>query len=198
MRIIAGEAKGRPLNTLRGSALRPTSERVRAALFSILGDRVSTGPFLDLYAGTGAVGLEALSRGAPRADFVEYHRAACAILRENVARAGFQQRARVICASVGGFLNTEPDCRYAVVFVDPPYARGEAERVFPALARWPGVDGATLVVWQHGRRERAGVQGAAEDPVRTGEGLVRVRVESYGDTMLSFFRMGAIGGGQKA
>lgn len=177
MRVIAGQAKGRALRSLRGSAMRPTSARVRAALFSILGDTVLGGPFLDLYAGTGAVGIEALSRGAPWADFVEQYRAACEVLRRNLAAAGCAERARVIPLPVARFLTRPADRTYAVVFADPPYGAGEVERVLTDLAGWSGLTPETLVVVQHSSREE----------VRA-EGWRLVRRESYGDTRLSFFR----------
>lgn len=177
MRVIAGQAKGRALRSLRGSAMRPTSARVRAALFSILGDTVLGGPFLDLYAGTGAVGIEALSRGAPWADFVEQYRAACEVLRRNLAAAGCAERARVIPLPVARFLTRPADRTYAVVFADPPYGAGEVERVLTDLAGWSGLTPETLVVVQHSSREQ----------VRA-EGWRLVRRESYGDTRLSFFR----------
>jgi 16S rRNA (guanine966-N2)-methyltransferase len=157
--------------------MRPTSARVRAALFSILGDTVLTGPFLDLYAGTGAVGIEALSRGAPWADFVEQYHAACDVLRRNLAATGCAERARVISLPVARFLNRPADRTYAVVFADPPYGAGEGERVLAGLAGWSGLTPETLVVVQHSSREE----------VRA-EGWRLVRRESYGDTGLSFFR----------
>lgn len=177
MRVISGQARGQVLRSLRGSAIRPTSARVRGALFSILGESIQAGPFLDLYAGTGAVGIEALSRGAPWADFVEQHRAACRVLSGNLVAAQCAERARVLALPVARFLARSADRVYAVVFADPPYGAGEGARVLVRLAGWSGVARETLVVVQHSGREE----------VRAG-GWRLVRREAYGDTRLSFYR----------
>lgn len=178
LRVIGGEFKGHALRSLRGLALRPTQARVRAALFSILGELVRGGPFLDLYAGTGAVGIEALSRGAPCADFVEQHRAAGRVLKENLEATGLKERARVVVAPVGVFLRRAADRRYAVVFADPPYGPRRAEEILRALAGWSGISPETLVVVQHPKGEEATVGGWR-----------RLRSETYGETRLSFYRM---------
>lgn len=178
LRVIAGEAKGRPLRSLRGMALRPTPARVRAALFSALGDRTRQGPFLDLYAGTGAVGIEALSRGAPWADFVEQHGPACRVLAHNLAVTGLRDRARIVAAPVARFLGRPADRVYAVVFADPPYGRGGGREVLSALAGWSGVTAETLVVVQH--------QTGEDIPVG---GWRLLRRNRYGRTTLSFYRL---------
>ncbi|MBC7340819.1 MAG: 16S rRNA (guanine(966)-N(2))-methyltransferase RsmD [Firmicutes bacterium] len=178
LRVIGGEAKGHPLRSLRGLALRPTQARVRAALFSILGEVVVRGPFLDLYAGTGAVGIEALSRGAPWADFVEQYRPAARVLMHNLAATGLGERARVVVAPVGVFLARPADRRYAVVFADPPYGTGRTEEVLRALAGWSGISAETLVVVQHRKGEQVSVGGWR-----------RLRSETYGETCLSFFKL---------
>ena len=95
MRVIAGEAKGRKLKMVRGSSTRPVGERVKEALFGILGDLVVEARFLDLFAGTGSVGIEALSRGADFALFVEQQRQAVLTIRDNLAHTGLKDRAQV-------------------------------------------------------------------------------------------------------
>ncbi len=182
MRIIAGEAKGKPLRTPRGSAMRPTSQRVRAALLSILGEQVKSGTFLDLYAGTGSVGMEALSRGAPRAVFVEAHGPACRILRQNLAAAGLAGRAQVVCGPVERFLARLPVEKYSVVFLDPPYTGGHVESTLRVLDAWAGVAADTWVVVQHSKHEEVWSRGNR---------LELTRQERYGETILSFYRMGA-------
>lgn len=124
MRIIAGTAGSIPLK-VPPSLTRPTADRVREAVFSVLGDRTTGARVLDLFAGSGSLGLEALSRGAREATFVESNGRACTILGENLrktrlAGANIQRR------DVLSFLSTSPAGRYDLVFADPPYARDEA------------------------------------------------------------------------
>ena len=117
MRVVAGEFKGRRLHTARGTRTRPTADRVREALFSMLGD-VSGARVLDLYAGSGALGIEALSRGAESAVFVERDQAALAALRRNLDAVG--ARAEVRRQDVLRFL-ARPEGTFDLVFCDPPY-----------------------------------------------------------------------------
>ena len=119
MRIIAGHAKGRRLRSPHGLATRPMMDRVREALFSSLGARIPGSRVLDLYAGSGSLGLEALSRGAESSVFVEQGRAALDALRENVEMIGLD--GVVVAVDVASFLRSTPE-QFDVVFVDPPYA----------------------------------------------------------------------------
>ena len=123
MRIIAGVAKGRRLRTPAGWGTRPMTERVREAVFSSIAPAVPGAGVLDLYAGTGSLGLEALSRGADRAVFVERDRAALRALRANVETVNLG--GKVVAGGVGGYLASaaarEPSVRFSLVFVDPPY-----------------------------------------------------------------------------
>ena len=123
MRITGGLCRGRALKTLSGRAIRPTSDKVREALFNILGPRVTGAAVLDLFAGSGSLGLEALSRGAERATFVEKNRRALAVIRENVEKLGFEDRTRLESFDV---LSSparlgELDGPFDIVFLDPPY-----------------------------------------------------------------------------
>ncbi len=154
VRIVAGLAKGRRLATPAG-ATRPTSDRAREALFSSLAALVElTGArVLDLFAGTGAVGLEALSRGAADAVLVESDRAAAQVLRRNVDAVGLPG-ATIVRRPVAAFLGTEPDAAFDVVFADPPYALDDAAlaAVLSALVErcWLA-DGAIVVVERSAR-----------------------------------------------
>lgn len=183
MRVIAGRLGGRRLVAPRGMATRPTSDRVREALFSALGD-VSGASVLDLYAGTGALGIEALSRGAARATFVENAKPALAALRENVEALGLRDRARVVdqraeraIAAIGAGEGA-PAGAFDLVLIDPPYASlAEVPRVVAALvARDAVADGARLVV-EHATRD------AAPDLAGFARGKSRV----YGDTSVTIF-----------
>src|SRR5437773_9929637 len=118
MRVIAGEFRSRRLKTMDGLALRPTPDRLREALFNVLAPRIAGVTFLDAYAGTGSVGIEALSRGAARAIFVEKNRAAVEVIRENLRTLGVESRAEVLTGKAAWVLE-----RLAadIVFMDPPY-----------------------------------------------------------------------------
>lgn len=133
MRIIAGQAKGRKLTSPKGTTTRPMQDRVKEAIFSSLGSVVVGAAVLDLYAGTGSMGLEALSRGADRAVFVERHRSTLYALEKNCELVGLG--GEVFAGDVLGFLSRRTD-EFDLVFVDPPYSDADAgvERVMVAVA----------------------------------------------------------------
>ncbi len=172
MRVIGGEFRSRRLKSLPGLATRPTPDRLRETLFDVLAPRIEGTVFLDAYAGTGAVGIEALSRGARRAIFVERGRAAVAVLRENLASLGLAGRAQVV--QVGAALALERHTA-DIVFLDPPY---EKEREYAAAMEALGERPPALVVMQHSVRFR---------PEERYGPLVRTRTLKQGDNALSFY-----------
>lgn len=178
MRVIAGSHRGRRLSGPRGTSLRPTSDKVREALFSILGTRVAGGRFLDLYAGTGAVGIEALSRGVERVTFVEANPSIVALLRKNLDACDLAERAQVCVGRTSTFLARYEwwGGPYSVVFADPPYAARSEIDVLAGLGR-AGLlhDDAIIVV------EQPSFDGS---PERIGAARLTRRYE-YGDTVLS-------------
>ena len=123
MRITGGSCRGRVLKTLSGKEIRPTSDKVREALFNILGPRAAGAAVLDLFAGSGSLGLEALSRGAERATFVEKDRRALAVIRQNVEKLNFEDRGRLERFDVlsGSTRLRRLDGPFDIVFLDPPY-----------------------------------------------------------------------------
>jgi 16S rRNA (guanine(966)-N(2))-methyltransferase RsmD len=123
-RIIAGSARGRRLAVPRGTATRPTSDKVRGAVFNVLGQFFEGGDVLDVYAGTGALALEALSRGCARAVCVEADRGAAEVLRRNAEVCGLAERVEIVRAHVPQALVRLSPARFALAFVDPPYAEG--------------------------------------------------------------------------
>ncbi len=183
--MIGGSARGIPLQRPPDDATRPTASRLREALFSMLeAAGVDDSEVLDLYAGTGALGIEALSRGAERATFVEDDARACAVIRENLARTKLGDRAEVVRARVGRWRPPE-GVRYTIVLADPPY--DEASAAWPAVER--SVEGAlaphaTLVV-EHTSRAQPPPE-VAGLPLwrdrRHGEGAVAVYRIEPGDT----------------
>jgi 16S rRNA (guanine(966)-N(2))-methyltransferase RsmD len=175
MRVIGGEFRSRRLKTLPGLDTRPTPDRLREALFNVLAPRIEGVAFLDAYAGTGAVGIEALSRGAARAVFIERNRAAVEVIRGNLEALGAAGRADVLLGPVRLVL---PRRRAEIVFVDPPYT---LPREYEIALEILGAAPPDLAVIQHGTHFDPGdVHGA----------LRRVRVLRQGGNALSFYETG--------
>jgi len=133
LRIVGGEARGRKLRAVPGDATRPTSDRVRQSLFDLLGQRTDGLAVLDLYAGTGAMALEALSRGAAGAVLIEKEARACGVIHGNVADLGFEGRCQVIRDDLPGALSRLRR-KFDLVFSDPPYALRAAQAVLDGLS----------------------------------------------------------------
>jgi 16S rRNA (guanine(966)-N(2))-methyltransferase RsmD len=178
MRIIAGTARGRRLRAPRGLATRPTSDKVRAAVMNVIGQFFQGGRVLDLYAGSGALALEALSRGCERATCVEADRAAGKALLENAAACGFADRVELLRAPLRQALRRLPAGAFDLVFLDPPYAQGPEEALAalePLLAR------GGLAVAEHDRKrppaERYGRLALADRRGYGGSGISIYRLE---------------------
>lgn len=213
MRVIAGKFGSRPLKSMRGFAVRPTSDRLRETLFNILGPAVEGSVFVDVYAGTGAVGIEALSRGASEAFFIENHSAAVKLIRENLRSLGLEPAAVPFPASRG--LTVVPpasppasadlprveilaaDAREALeklqarrfvadfFYVDPPYA--EVEEYFEILETFAGgrmLARSGSVIFESLPRKIRGW----DFPDRIGD-LEKTRIVEQGDAVLSFYRL---------
>jgi 16S rRNA (guanine(966)-N(2))-methyltransferase RsmD len=148
MRVITGSAKGHKLKGPPDSGTRPMLDRVKESLFAILsGYEVIEGRVLDLFAGTGSLGIEFLSRGAAWADFVEQRAAVCKVIRENLAHTKLADRARVHQTSVESFIAQAQGEPYAIIVMDPPYASPTIEAVIQAIAESRlARDGTVLVV----------------------------------------------------
>jgi 16S rRNA (guanine(966)-N(2))-methyltransferase RsmD len=175
MRIVAGALKGRRLQSPDWPGLRPTSDRLRETLFNVLAPRIQGARFLDGFAGTGAVGLEALSRGAAHVTFVEHDRRAWRLLETNLARCGVNDRHAIIRAGFGA-ATKDLVGPVDIVFLDPPY--GAAELVHALDAAAPLVTGDGLLIIEHARRDRVPDEAA---------GLRRTRELRQGDSVLAFF-----------
>lgn len=188
MRVIAGTLRRRTLEAPAGLGTRPTSDRLRETLFNVLAPRMEGARFLDLYAGSGAVGIEAASRGAASVVLVERAEPALKVLRANLEKLGLRGGVRVEAVSVGAFLRrVRPESsamRFDVLFLDPPYEA--AEEYASALGLLGGaaaglVTEGAVVIAEHRRKERL------EDAYGM---LRRVRVLEQGDATLSFYEAG--------
>ncbi len=183
MRVVGGTYRSRVLKSLRGQALRPTSDRLRETLFDILGPTVEGSVFVDVYAGTGAVGIEALSRGARQAIFIESHAAAVKLIRGNLTSLGIASRADILAMDAlrGLELLASRRVHAQFFFLDPPYAEEvEYERALDSLDRSPMLTPRGRVIVEHPKRR------ALPDYL---ESLERVRVVEQGDAALSFYRL---------
>jgi len=176
MRVIGGEFRSRRLQSMPGMDVRPTPDKIREALFNIIAPEIEDAVFVDAYAGTGAVGIEALSRGARHAVFIEKDRATVQLIKDNLASLGAESRARVMQGNAALLLGgIEAD----IVFVDPPYAK---EREYRAALEALESKPPALAIVQHATRfELADDYGP----------LHRTRVAKYGDNTLSFYRITA-------
>lgn len=183
MRVIAGKYRSRTLRSLKGQALRPTSDRLRETLFNILGPTVEDSTFIDLYAGTGAVGIEALSRGARSAIFIEQHAPAATLIRCNLDSIGINAEAEILGVNaLRGLERLEAHSVHAqFIFLDPPYAKfQEYEDVLGFL-------GDSLLLAPGGRVIAEHLKKRAL-PEQVG-GLELARVVVQGDAALSFYRL---------
>jgi 16S rRNA (guanine(966)-N(2))-methyltransferase RsmD len=184
MKIIAGTLKGRRLVTPRGPTTRPTTDQVRIALMDTLTPWLAGVRFLDLFAGAGAVGLEAVSRGAIQVTFVEHDARAVDTLRRNVATLGLASVTRIIPVDVRralGRLEREQE-RFGVVFLDPPYDSELASVVLDALGPGRLLTSPAFVIVQH----------LTKRPPSSEVGVLRaVRTRRFGETTLTFFRAAA-------
>ena len=189
MRITGGQHRSRALKAPRGQATRPTSDRVREALFGILGARMDLSGVrvLDLYAGTGALALEALSRGAARATLVEKGREAVAAIRENVEALGLGPSVVILTTAVERAARMLEPGAFDLVFADPPYvdvASGEAVRALEDVVRAGALAEGAVVVLEHAPNRENAEQNAPGPGV---EGLSHTETRRYGDTCLSFY-----------
>ncbi|MGB9887559.1 MAG: 16S rRNA (guanine(966)-N(2))-methyltransferase RsmD [Moorellales bacterium] len=182
MRITGGTAKGLSIKGPADPRTRPTAARVRQAVFDILGGAIEGTSFLDLFAGSGSVGLEALSRGASRVLFVESHPANAAVVRVNLRDTGFQSKATVWCLDVRLALRrlVRRGERFQFVFADPPYGQGWLKVLGEALSEAILADEGSLLV-QASTHDSAG---------ETLSGLLLQREYRYGDTRLLLYRHG--------
>jgi 16S rRNA (guanine966-N2)-methyltransferase len=180
LRVISGRLKGKKLFALKGLSLRPTSDRVKEAIFDLLqkfppGERV-----LDLFAGTGALGIEALSRGAKRAVFVEESSRSGDILRRNIEACHLDDQAEVLIREVAAGLKVleERQGVFDLIFLDPPYGKGLADRTLRALGSSLLMSPAALIVAEHSPHE----------DLASISSLERIDWRKYGGTEVSFFR----------
>jgi 16S rRNA (guanine966-N2)-methyltransferase len=188
MRISGGSAKGRRTATKKlfargsqGERIRPTSAKVREALFDILRNRIEDAAFVDLYAGTGAVGFESLSRGAAKAVFIESDPALVETMRRNADDFGFSEKAQIIRGRADEFLRNAASVheQYDIFFLDPPYQSEEIEKALPVLGKEELLKADGIIIVEHFFKKKL--------PERAGF-LKMHKNYRYGDTMLTLYK----------
>jgi 16S rRNA (guanine966-N2)-methyltransferase len=180
MRVIAGTLKGRRLEAPSWPGLRPTADKLRETLFNVLGARIQGARVADLGAGTGAVGIEALSRGAAEVLFLDADRRACRLIARNLARAGLRAGYTIVHSTVEDAPRRFGPSGFDIVFLDLPYDDPGLDRAIAAAARLVAPGGCLVV--EHARRRDVPERAAA---------LERVRIVRSGDSALSLFRRAA-------
>jgi len=178
MRITGGSARGQIVKTLPGMAVRPTTDKVREAVFSMLQSLLTNwGRGLDLFAGSGALGIEALSRDMEYIDFVDQNGKCCQIIKENLKKTGFTDRSHIYCCPVSraiGFL----DASYDIIFMDPPYADSTLGGLLESLSGSKLVSDETIILASH----------AARSPLeKQYNNLSLIKEKKYGDTCISIY-----------
>src|SRR5262245_25709194 len=193
MRIIAGTFRSRQLKPLKKLRIRPTSDMLRETLFNILGPRVERARFLDLFAGTGAVGIEAISRGASHVAFAENHRATVQLINENLALLEIDAGVRLLSADALAAitkLESERAVSFDFIFLDPPYANDlDYHSILHALEKSPLVGDSSIVIAEHRK--------TLSLPAAIGR-LQKFRMLKQGDAALSFYRVVAATGSSLA
>ncbi|OIP30293.1 16S rRNA (guanine(966)-N(2))-methyltransferase RsmD [bacterium CG2_30_54_10] len=180
MRISTGSAKGRNLKMPKGKKTRPAMNRVKSTLFSILAARVPGCRFLDLFAGSGSLGIEALSRGAEFAAFVDNSPDCSRAIKANLRLTGFSEKGRMFCLDVRRFLRLKDLAPFDIVCIDPPYLKGFLAPILDELPSCPLFNARTLFIIERQKKDDLGF---AERPI-----LELIDERTFGDTVLTIFR----------
>lgn len=190
MRVITGSAKGRTLKTVKDRSVRPTADRVKESIFNVLAPRLPEARFLDLFAGSGAVGIEALSRGAACCTFVELVPSHLKVVAENLETTGLTARAELIRRDARAAIRdlSHRGRQYDIVFVDPPYGQGLVPEVLEAVAGTGLLAADGWVICEHHRRDPVPDLVPARDAAGS---LSRFRELIFGETVVSLYRAAA-------
>ena len=188
MRIISGNLRGRKLMDLSGNDIRPTPDRVREAVFNILGQRVRDARVLDLFAGTGALGIEALSRGARHAVFVDGAATSCGIIQKNIDQCHMGQQSTLIHQDIMGlpFPHALTEAPFDLIFMDPPYGRGHVETTLAKAGFIDLLASDGIIIAE---------QSFKEPLAKVSNGLDIYRQKKYSKTFISFLRKEVINKG---
>lgn len=179
MRVITGSVKGMRLISPKGNRIRPTSDRIKEALFSIIGNKVVDSIFLDGFAGTGNIGIEALSRGARRCYFIDNYRESLSIIKKNLTNTNLLDQSKLVNKSfVNGIKNISSfGEKIDIIFLDPPYIKGYIQPALLAILQSYALNKDGTIIIEHSK----------QDLIEGQKGLVCYRQKKYGNTILSFY-----------
>jgi 16S rRNA (guanine966-N2)-methyltransferase len=177
MRVIAGSAKGTKLKTLKGLSVRPTADRVKEALFNIIGTSVIDSVFVDLFAGSGAVGIEALSRGAASTIFIDHSRINIELIKDNLEKTRLTERAQLLCSDAGRAIDSlaAENNKADLIFIDPPYDLANVELIVSQIITKALINPSGLVIVEHSAKNARWVDSFSD-----------CRRKKYGNTSLTF------------
>ena len=181
MRVIAGKAKGHKLKTIEGFVTRPTTDRIKETLFNIISFDLMQCDFLDLFAGSGAIGIEALSRGAKQCVFVEKQKEACHVIVENLEHTKLQQNAVLLQKDVSEAISLlhKESKTFDIIFLDPPYKMDWAENVCREIVKANLLKKNGYIIWER----------SAKRDVQTIEGLKTIKEKNYNTTVITFLAL---------
>lgn len=177
MRIIAGCARGRQLKTRKGMETRPTADRVKESLFNILANRVSGALFLDIFGGNGGVGIEALSRGAEKAVFIEKNSQCVKIIKDNLVLCGLSEKAQIRQGDASSVIMSLRGTAFDIIFLDPPYHSPDLAAVMEKITIWNLLASDGLLIAEHHSRDKEWYDKQCWQLYRE---------KKYGDTVLTF------------
>ncbi len=178
MRVITGKARGVVLRTPDGMKTRPTTDRVKEALFSVIQFDLHASNVLDLFAGTGQLGIEALSRGATSAVFVDYQEDACRLIKENLRRTKLESCARVVRSDYMAYLRSTHE-KFSIIFLDPPYSEVFLENALKMITEIDILQSGGIIVTERPRGKELSCDF---------EGFIRSKDYKYGSTLITLFR----------
>ncbi len=178
MRVISGTKRGILLKTPDGMTTRPTADRVKEAMFSIVQFDLPSAKVLDLFGGTGQLGIEALSRGAAYAVFVDWGKDACKLIRENLNRVGFENQARVVCSDYATFLSGCNE-KFNIILLDPPYGEKFLENALKMITEIDILQSGGIIVTE---------RPLGKDLNSVFPGFIRSKDYKYGKTLLTLYR----------
>lgn len=178
MRVVGGIAKGRRLKSLKGLNIRPTSDKVKESIFNILGNKIVDAVFLDLCAGAGGIGIEALSRGAKETVLVENNQRAAKLIKENLLLCNLEKVSKVVCNDAVRFLE-DSDKRFDIIFFDPPYESDLFEKAMAVFDRKELLNNDGILIIEHNSKTVL--------PEETNS-LILLKKYKYGDTTLSLYK----------
>lgn len=183
MRVIAGEYRGRTLERIEGMDIRPTADKVKGSIFNILGNAVIDCSFLDLFGGTGGVGIEALSRGARHVVFIDAGIKSIKVLKDNLEHLNIKENVEVYHTDYETAIKklSQFNKQFDIIFIDPPYRNGMAQNALVNIDRNPILTQSGIIIVEHDSKE--------DMPQKVGS-LVKYRVKQYSNTSLSFYSIG--------